>query len=82
LIPTSELGTPRGADLRKLFPVGTELDAAVIAIDERGRIRLSILALKSADERREFETYAGAAREKSGDRNSGFGKLGDLLKKK
>ncbi|HEX7670680.1 MAG TPA: S1 RNA-binding domain-containing protein [Polyangiaceae bacterium] len=57
LVPAPELGTPRGADLRKLYPIGTELEAAVIAIDERGRVRLSVTALSAAQERREFETY-------------------------
>lgn len=82
LVPVAELGAPRGADLKKLYPLGTDLEAAVSAIDERGRLRLSVLALKSADERREFETYAGAAREQTKDKTRGFGTLGDLLKKK
>lgn len=82
LVPTGELGVPRGADLRKTFPAGTELEAAVSAIDERGRIRLSVNALKNADERREFEVYAGAAKEKGKEKEKGFGTLGDLLRKK
>lgn len=82
LVPTAELGTPRGADLRKLFPLGTEIEAAVSAIDERGRLRLSVVALKSAEERREYETYSGAARESGKEKQKGFGTLGDLLKKK
>src|SRR6266851_2569896 len=47
LIPTAELGVPRGADLHKLFPLGTELEAKVIAIDERNRIKLSVVALNA-----------------------------------
>jgi small subunit ribosomal protein S1 len=57
LVPAPELGTPRGADLRKMFPIGTDLEAVVVAIDERGRVRLSVTALSAAQERREFETY-------------------------
>jgi len=83
LVPTAELGMPRGADLRKSFPVGSELEAAVLSVDERGRIRLSVVALASAEERRAFESYSGAAAEqKGGEKASGFGTLGDLLKKK
>jgi small subunit ribosomal protein S1 len=84
LVPTAELGAPRGADLRKGFPIGKELEAAVIAIDERGRIRLSVTALRDADERRAFETYS--ASEKSDDKadvkRSTFGTLADVAKKK
>src|SRR5947208_1514582 len=57
LIPTGELGVPRGADLHKNFPVGTELSAKVVGIDERGRIRLSIVELSADDERRSFEAF-------------------------
>lgn len=70
LIPTAETATPRGADLRKLFPVGMELEAKILAIQEDGKIRLSIKALGEDVERREFESYkedrdaaAGAAAE-------------------
>jgi ribosomal protein S1 len=60
LVPVSELGAPRGADLRKAFPIGTELSATVLAIDERGRTRLSVVALAAAEERREFESFTAA----------------------
>jgi small subunit ribosomal protein S1 len=87
LIPASETGTPRGADLKKHFVAGQELEVKIVAIDESGKIRLSIAALKADEERGEFEAYAQAERtspktagaEKPAVR--GFGTLGDLLKK-
>jgi len=85
LVPTAELGVPRGADLRKAFPVGKELEAAVVAIDERNRVRLSVTALRDAEERRAFETYAAAEKtEDAGDggKRSTFGTFADLKKKK
>jgi small subunit ribosomal protein S1 len=85
LVPVAELGSPRGADLRKAFPVGTEMEAAVVAIDERGRIRLSVIALNVADERKAFETFTAGAKEPNpGDKNQRerFGTFADLLKKK
>jgi small subunit ribosomal protein S1 len=83
LVPTAELGTPRGADLRKAFPAGTEIEAAVQAVDERGRVRLSVVALTRADERRDFEHFAAGNQDDSkADKSSfGFGTFGDLLKK-
>jgi small subunit ribosomal protein S1 len=86
LVPAPELGTPRGADLRKLYPIGTELEAAVIAIDERGRVRLSVTALSAAQERRDFETYEAGdqTEEKSADgakNEKSAGKAGSGKKK-
>jgi small subunit ribosomal protein S1 len=67
LVPVSELGAPRGADLRKAFPIGTELSATVLSIDERGRTRLSVVALAAAEERRDFESFTAAANAEGGD---------------
>lgn len=85
LVPTAELGVPRGADLRKAFPLGKELEAAIIGIDDRKRIRLSMTALRDAEERRAFETYAAAEKTEEatdGAKRSGFGTFADLKKKK
>jgi len=88
LIPTAELGAPRGADLRKGYPVGTEIEAAVVAVDERGRIRLSVVALNQAEERSAFESFAAGAAAGAGGKDEakrekpGFGTFGDLLKKR
>ena len=75
LIPNAELGTARGADLRKLFPVGTPLTAKVLETGE-GKLRLSVKAVKADEERADFDGYrATAAQEK-------LGTLGDLLRKR
>jgi small subunit ribosomal protein S1 len=77
LCPAAELGVPRGTDLRKVFPEGTELTAKVLETGD-GRLKLSVKGAKDAAERAEFEAHldqggAGSAK--------GFGTLGDLLKK-
>jgi len=85
LVPVGELGTPRGADLRKTFPLGRELEAVVTSIDDRGRLRLSVTALAAADERKAYEAYAASGKEnasRSEPKESGFGTLGDLLKRR
>ncbi|HEX4340980.1 MAG TPA: S1 RNA-binding domain-containing protein [Polyangiaceae bacterium] len=85
LIPVSELGAPRGADLRKLFPLATELSATVLSLDERGRTRLSVTALAAAEERREFESFVAGPEEKKtkgAPPRPTFGTFADLLKKK
>ncbi len=90
LVPASETATPRGADLKKHFTVGQELEAKILNIDESGKIRLSIAALKTDEERGEFEAFAKAERERTdkGQKSDkpapvkGFGTLGDLFTKK
>lgn len=77
-IPAGHTGTPRGTDLRKTFPVGTQLEAKVLEIDpRRGEAKLSVRALKEDAEKQAFQQYrAGVAREAK------FGTFGDLLKQK
>lgn len=58
LVPTAESGTPRGADLNKSFPMGAEVTAKILKIEEDGKIRLSISALKVDEERSLYEKYA------------------------
>jgi small subunit ribosomal protein S1 len=81
LVPTGELGVPRGADLHKLFPLGTELDAKIIAIDERNRIKLSVVALNVDAERQEFEAFSHKSKgETKGEPAAkSLGTLGDLF---
>ena len=76
-IPAGHTGTQRGADLRKLFPVGTKLEAKVIEVDaRRGETKLSIRALREDTEKAAYNEYrATVAREAK------FGTFADLLKK-
>ncbi|MFS8069272.1 MAG: S1 RNA-binding domain-containing protein [Byssovorax sp.] len=57
LVPSQETGTSRGADLKKHFSIGQDIDAKILAIDETGKIRLSIAALGADDERGLFEAF-------------------------
>jgi small subunit ribosomal protein S1 len=76
LIPNAELGTARGADTRKLFPIGTRLTAKVLETGE-GKLRLSLRAVKDDEERADYDGYrASAAVPRK------LGTLGDLLNKK
>jgi small subunit ribosomal protein S1 len=79
LVPASETGTPRGADLRKAFKVGDAFKALVLQIDEQNRIRLSKSGAEDAAERAEAAAYMKAAPRPAG---KGFGTLGDLLRAK
>jgi small subunit ribosomal protein S1 len=76
-IPAGHTGTARGTDLRKEFPIGTQLEAKVIEIDpRRGEAKLSIRAVKEDAEKQAYQQYrAGVAREAK------FGTFADLMKK-
>lgn len=83
LIPAQETGTPRNSDLKKLFVVGQELEAKILQVAPDGKIRLSITALKSDDERADLTAYQKAEEKKAESANKpvrGFGTLGDLMK--
>ncbi len=80
LVPASETGTPRGADLRRAFKPGDTFQALILAIDEQHRIRLSKTGAEQAAERKEAAEYMKAAAPKTS--GKGFGTLGDLLRQK
>jgi small subunit ribosomal protein S1 len=75
LIPNAELGTARGADLRKLFPIGTPLTVKVLETGE-GKLRLSVKAVKADEERAEFDGYRATTSHET------LGTLGDLLRRR
>jgi small subunit ribosomal protein S1 len=56
LVPTVELGVPRGTDLRKAFPLGAKITTKVVDMAE-GKIRLSVRALKDDEERAQFDGF-------------------------
>ncbi len=58
LIPSNELGTPRGSDPRKGFPIGADVRAEIIEADPAGRkIRLSIRKAAEREEREALDRY-------------------------
>jgi small subunit ribosomal protein S1 len=78
LIPNVELGTSKGADNRKEFQPGARIKVKVLEITDGGRrIRLSRKEAVADAERSDFQDYLN----QDGSGSSGFGTLGDLLKK-
>jgi small subunit ribosomal protein S1 len=73
LIPNAELGTPRGADNRKLFPLGTKLSAKVLETGE-GKLKLSLKAVAEDEERADFDGFRANA-----EASNKLGTLGDKL---
>jgi len=78
LVPLTETGVDREADLRKAFPLGSDLEVIVLDVDPASaRIRLSRKAVFEAQEQQEAREYA--ERQDSG-RAEGFGSLADKLR--
>ncbi len=62
LMPGSETGLDRDADLVKAFPIGSEVEVAVLEADASGRrIRLSKKAVAQQREQAELREYAARA---------------------
>jgi small subunit ribosomal protein S1 len=78
LIPLSETGVARDADVSRAFPVGTDVEVVVLEVDPAGhRIRLSAKAVLDARETEEVREYT--EREDVAPAE-GFGSLADKLR--
>jgi ribosomal protein S1 len=67
LIPLAETGLDRNADLRKAFPVGTDVNVVVLEVDAASRrIRLSKKAVAEQQEQAEVREYAARSEAASG----------------
>ena len=77
-MPLSETGIARDADVAKAFPVGADVEVAVLEVDPSGRrIRLSrkaVLDVLEAEEMREYTEREDAAPAE------GLGSLADQLR--
>lgn len=78
LMPVGESGVERGMDLRKAFPVGSEVEVVVLEVDAAAkRIRLSRTAVAEQQEQAEVRDYA--ARSETATTTS-VGSLADKLR--
>lgn len=79
-IPNSEMGTPRGTNHNKMFPVGSPLKVMVTEVDQvRGRITLNRSGVEEKLEKEELNNYMNKVQQ---DDNAGssLGSFGELLK--
>jgi small subunit ribosomal protein S1 len=78
LIPASETGLARDADVSRAFPVGSDVEVLVLDVEPPPgrRIRLSVKAIDVAREAEEVRAYAERA---DAEATKGFGSLADKL---
>jgi small subunit ribosomal protein S1 len=78
VIPTKETGVAREADIPRTFPIGGEVEVAVLEVDPSGRrIRLSRREVLEANEREEVREYV---ERKTENPSESFGSLADKLR--
>jgi small subunit ribosomal protein S1 len=78
LIPMSETGVAKEADVSRAFPVGSDVEVVVLEVDPTARrIRLSVKAVLDAHEAAEVREYT--EREDAAG-TEGFGSLADKLR--
>jgi small subunit ribosomal protein S1 len=78
LMPQSESGLPKGADLSRSFKIGDTVPVAVIDIDSQNRVRVSKAALEQMEERDSYLQFHTSENKKG----ASFGTFADLLRKK
>ncbi len=78
LIPLEETGVEQGNDLKKAFPVGSDVEVIVLEVDPSNRrIRLSAKAVKEATERGEARDYT---ERQQAEQSESFGSLASSLR--
>ena len=79
IVPLRDLGLAPGADHRRAFPSGREVQVVVTSRDaSSGRMRLSVTGVAAVEERRNYREFASGASRGGG---GSLGSLGDLLRK-
>jgi small subunit ribosomal protein S1 len=78
LIPSSETGVAKEADVARSFPIGADVEVVVLEVDQSGhRIRLSAKAVLDAHEAEELREYTERTEAAPAE---GFGSLADKLR--
>jgi small subunit ribosomal protein S1 len=78
LIPASESGVGRDGDLKKAFPIGTDVQVVILDVDAAARrIRLSVTAVQKMREADEVREYTERGDSKPAE---GFGSMADKLR--
>jgi ribosomal protein S1 len=76
LLPLEELAEGDRNDPKRRLPLGKEIPVEILAIDEKGRVRLS---QRTLNEREDREKFAGFLQQR--EKDGSLGTLGDIFKK-
>jgi small subunit ribosomal protein S1 len=76
LLPMEELSHSEKGDVKRKIPQGKEIEVEIVAIDEKGRIRLSQKVIKEKEDRQEFQKFL-----KKEEKVGKLGTLGEIFQK-
>jgi small subunit ribosomal protein S1 len=79
LVPTRELGTPRGSDNRRMFPIGKPVSVVLVSKDPSRGLTFSMSRVADVEERQNYRDFARAQKAHK-DEPSTLGSFGALLR--
>lgn len=79
LVPTRELGTPKGSDARRMFPIGKPVSVVLMSKDASRGITFSMARVANVEERQNFRDFARSQRGQKEEASS-LGSFGALLR--
>jgi small subunit ribosomal protein S1 len=81
LVPTRELGTPRGSDARRMFPIGKPVSVVLVSKDASRGMTFSMSRVADVEERQNYRDFARAQKAQK-DEPSPLGSFGALLRER
>jgi small subunit ribosomal protein S1 len=81
LVPTRELGTPRGSDSRRMFPIGKPVSVVLVSKDASRGLTFSMSRVADVEERQNYRDFARSQKAHR-DEPAGLGSFGALLRER
>jgi small subunit ribosomal protein S1 len=81
LVPTRELGTPRGSDARRMFPIGKPVSVVLVSKDASRGLTFSMSRVADVEERQNYRDFARAQKTQR-DEPAVLGSFGALLRER
>jgi len=81
LVPTRELGTPRGSDARRQFPIGKPVSVVLVSKDASRGLTFSMSRVADVEERQNYRDFARAQKTQR-DEPAMLGSFGALLRER
>jgi small subunit ribosomal protein S1 len=81
LVPTRELGTPRGSDSRRMFPIGKPVSVVLVSKDASRGLTFSMSRVADVEERQNYRDFARTQKAQKDEANS-LGTFGALLRER
>ncbi len=75
LLPIEELKNSEKGDAKKKFPKGQEIQVEIIALDDKGKIRLSQRVMEEREDRKDYEKFI-----ENEEKGRKLGSLGEIFK--